>query len=196
MSIVDATHLADAKRYPRAWDKITAIVLHQTGCVMGERYARFIHGAPHYFVTRRGVVIQIHPLDVMTGHANGLNPGGVGIEIDGMFCGVEGDASTFWRPKGSKAIPMHPTPQQVDAALELCRWIVRDVRQHGGKVKHILAHRQSSGTRRSDPGSEIWQMVAMPIMLELGLDDGGDGFKTGSGRAIPREWDARRNAKY
>lgn len=197
MPITDMTAHATAKRRRRSWQSTTAIVLHQTACEMGESPSRFVGSAAHFFVTRKGKIIQIHPIDSLTWHSNATSVGGVGIEIDGHYAGVEGDLRTYWHPTDSpERTPLHPSPAQIASSLELVRYIVHEVAAHGGQIEHVLAHRQSSATRRSDPGSEIWQAVAMPIMLELGLDDGGDGWKVGSGRAIPREWDSRRTSKY
>jgi N-acetyl-anhydromuramyl-L-alanine amidase AmpD len=194
---IDVTAMATARRWARPWTRCTAIVLHQTACLLGERPERFVSSAAHFFVLRSGTVVQVHPIDARTACSSALNYGGIAVEVDGHFEGVLGDVSTYWRPASSPTRqPMRPTPAQLVAALELGRWIVGEVAAHGGQVRHVLAHRQGSATRRSDPGSEIWQGVALPLQAELGLDDGGEGFAAGGGLPIPHEWDPRRAAKY
>ena len=58
----------------------------------------------------------------------------------------------------------------------------------GGKIKYIGAHRQSYGVKESDPGSLIWQLVALPMMEELGLSEAPT-LERGS--PIPEAWDPR-----
>src|SRR4029079_913327 len=55
-------------------------------------------------------------------------------------------------------------------------------------LKTILAHRQSSGTRDNDPGPDIWFHVGQWAVDNLGLKDGGPGFKVGSGNPILDDW--------
>jgi len=56
----------------------------------------------------------------------------------------------------------------------------------------LLAHRQASSSRQNDPGYQPWQEIAIPMMRELGLSDGGPGFKVDRGRPIPVDWDPTR----
>jgi peptidoglycan hydrolase-like protein with peptidoglycan-binding domain len=55
-------------------------------------------------------------------------------------------------------------------------------------LTHILAHRQSSGQRENDPGPDIWYHVGQWAVDNLGLKDGGPGFKVGTGNPIPDLW--------
>jgi hypothetical protein len=56
-------------------------------------------------------------------------------------------------------------------------------------LTHILAHRQSSDSRTNDPGPEIWYGVGQWAVENLGLKDGGPGYKHSAGGApIPDEW--------
>jgi hypothetical protein len=71
------------------------------------------------------------------------------------------------------------------------RWIKDVVEGHGGKLELLVAHRQSSGERQADPGSALWKGVALPLHAELGLTDGGIGFKLDTGLGIPESWDPR-----
>ncbi len=182
----------------RAWGAITGITLHQTACVLGERPQRWETVGAHAGVTRGGQVIWMHDFNQLVIHGNGFNAKTVGIEMDGEYAGVEGELRTFWRPKDEPdRKPQTPTPQLISAAKATVRWICEAVARHGGAVKVLVAHRQASEQRQSDPGSALWKAVAMPLHEELGLDDGGPGFKIGSGYAIPEKWDpSRTGVKY
>jgi N-acetyl-anhydromuramyl-L-alanine amidase AmpD len=173
----------------RTWKEVTGITLHQTACVLGEKPERWANCGAHLGITRQGKVIWIHDFDIAVVHANGFNAQTVGIEMDGTYAGIEGNDRTFWRPpEAPNRKPQSPTPELVEAAKQTVRWIVDEVARHEGKVKVLVAHRQSSGTRQSDPGSALWQAVALPLHAELGLTDGGKGFTVGKGMPIPEAW--------
>lgn len=177
----------------RTWDKVTGICLHQTATLLGERPNRWARLGAHIGVTRSGKIIWVHDFDKIMYHGNGWNKQTVGIEIDGRYPGVKGNLKTFWKPKSKPNTKPTPLSQEtVEASQEVIRWICEFVKRHGGRVKFLVAHRQSSGTRRSDPGSEIWQDIAISMQRVLKLEDGGPGFKIGKGRPIPEEW----NPKY
>jgi hypothetical protein len=182
----------------RAWTKITGITLHQTACVLGEKPARWGTVGAHIGITRAGKVIWMHDFDRVVIHGNGFNSSTIGIEMDGTYAGVEGDDKTFWLPKDDpKRKAQSPTPELIKAAKATVRWICGEVERHGGDVQMLVAHRQASKDRQSDPGSALWQNVAMPLHTELGLNDGGPGYKIGDGFAIPERWDpSRSGVKY
>lgn len=178
---------------PRPWSQITAIVLHQTACTLGERVQRW-HSVPiHMGVTKQGRILHLNDFCHNLPHANGFNSRSVGIEIDGSYCGIEGDTKTWWA--GGQSSPDVLSAVTYSAARAAVQWIVDEVAHYGGKVTHILAHRQSSKDRVSDPGSAIWQQVGVWAQHSLGLSDGGEGYQQG-GSPIPSAWDARRLARY
>ena len=179
----------------RSWSQITAIVLHQTACQLGEDPKRWFGVPVHVGVTRQGQVLYLNEFTWNLPHANGFNSRSVGIEIDGTYEGIEGDISTWWPSPGYKS-PMKPTQELLASAREAVRWICSMTAKNGGKITHILSHRQSSADRASDPGSRIWQEVGLWAQRELGLSDGGDSFTVGEGRPIPRQWDSSKQAKY
>lgn len=182
----------------RTWGQVTGICLHQTACVLGENPPRWDTVGCHVGVTRSGKVIWLHDFDKLVVHGNRWNTGTIGIEIDGMYEGVEGDIKTFWRPKDQPNLqPQRPTEVQLRAVRDLVRWLHRQVAKNGGKVTALVAHRQASENRRNDPGSRIWKDVALPMSEELGLSDGGAGFKLSNGYPIPEVWDPKRKGyKY
>jgi N-acetyl-anhydromuramyl-L-alanine amidase AmpD len=177
----------------RSWRKITGICLHQTACVLGERDARWDTVGAHIGITRSGRVLWLHDLDVVVWHGNAWNAQTVGIEIDGLYEGVLGRPSTLWDDPDTagREQPTPLTDASAVAAQETIRWLCSVVAQHGGDIKALVAHRQASKSRRNDPGSDIWQRVALPLHAELGLTDGGAGFEIG-GYPVPVEWDPSR----
>lgn len=182
----------------RDWSKVTGICLHQTACVLGERPVRWDTVGCHAGITRSGQIVWLHDFDKLVVHGNGWNAQTVGLEIDGMYEGIKGNIKTFWRPADEpNRKPQHLTPEARESVKEFIRFICEEVERHGGKIKVIVAHRQSSKNRQSDPGSQIWQEIALEMMKELGLSDGGPGFKIGTGYAIPEAWDSsRKGIKY
>lgn len=182
----------------RQWKQVTGVTLHQTACVLGERPQRWATVGAHFGVTRAGQVIWMHDFEKIVWHGNGFNGRTIGIEMDGTYAGVEGDDHTFWRPKdepGRKA--QTPTSDLVEAAKATVRWICQEVVRHGGRIEQLVAHRQASNQRQSDPGSALWRQVALPLHAELGLNDGGPGFTVGDGYPIPEKWDPSRvGVKY
>lgn len=178
---------------PRPWKQITGICLHQTACSMGERPERYDTLGAHFAVLRSGRVVWVHDMEQVVWHGNGWNAGTVGIEIDGLYEGVQGDPHTIWDDPSTKVheVGQRATPDAIEATKALCRWICGVVAKNGGEIKALVAHRQASEDRRDDPGSELWQAIALPLHAELGLTDGGVGFKLGTGYAIPESWDPR-----
>lgn len=183
---------------PRMWKSVTGVCLHQTACLLGERPARWDTVGAHVGVTRSGKVIHLHDFNRVVWHGNGWNNGTVGIEIDGLYAGVEGDPKTVWDDPStpSREQGMTLTPETIIAARAAVRWICYEVERNGGKVKALVAHRQASENRRNDPGSAIWKEIALPLKDELALSSGGNGFTLGKGYPIPHEWDPNSGYKY
>ena len=178
----------------RSWKKVTGVCLHQTACVLGERPARYDTVGAHICITRAGKVIWLHDFDRVVVHGHGWNAQTIGIEIDGLYAGVEGDPKTVWDDPSTpgKEKGQGLTQAATDATKQTLRWIDDVVTEKGGDFKALVAHRQSSDTRRNDPGSAIWKAIALPMSTELGLNDGGAGFKLNDGYPIPEAWDPRR----
>lgn len=161
----------------RSWTKISGITLHQCGCDFGnEKPGRWDTLSAHVGASREGNVFWVHDLEHIIWHGNELNGFTVGVECEGLYPGLAGQPGQT------------VTPELVKAAREAIHWIVQLVAAHGGKVEHLFAHRQTAGSRRADPGEEIWKQVALPVMAEIGLTDGGPRFKIDNGRVIPEAW--------
>ncbi len=185
---------------PRPWTEVKGITLHQTACNLGERVERYDTIGSHFAVLRSGRILRMCDENRIVYHGNGWNAQCVGIEVDGLYAGIEDDPDTAldeamrttWDDPSTptREKPQQVTPQAMRATRELVRWICWNVYRHGGAVHVLGAHRQASLNRRNDPGEGIWRAVALPLHVELGLEDGGVGFKIG-GYAIPEAWDSR-----
>src|SRR5262245_9779977 len=113
----------------RKWSEVTGICLHQTACMLGERPARYDGVGAHIAITRTGQVIWLHSFDRRVVHGNGWNDRTVGIEIDGLYAGVEGDPQTVWDDPStpSREKGMELTLDTVAAARQTIRWICDEV---------------------------------------------------------------------
>jgi hypothetical protein len=90
----------------------------------------------------------------------------------------------MWKKKEPTPI----TDGVIEAAREGVRIFLEEATSWGADIRYILAHRQYSGTRRSDPGELLWKAVALDYAVAvLGLKTLPN-LRDGSGRTIPREW--------
>lgn len=173
----------------RPWSSVRGVTLHQTSCYMSEHAERYFHTGAHAVVTPLGHTFILSCPTWRLIHGDAFNSYDVGLEMMGAYEGIAGKPSTFW--KGANCHPMTPTPELVEAAKAVVRYWARLVAANGGKLRFIHAHRQGSPTRQSDPGSALWQAVALPLQEELGLTAGPVGWATNGGRPIPEAWDPR-----
>jgi len=197
---------------------ITHVVFHQTAVEFGVSARqiaasggdrtlalarRALDVACHVFASRQGFYVKTHPLVDYIQHGNGYNAFSLGMEIDGRYAGLEDDPATVAREDLNttwKGDPTELTEQTIRAACAALQYLVIEGRKQGMPLTHVVAHRQSSPTRRSDPGQAIWQEVVLGYAeSELGLQVDLDDFLThrkGPGRAIPHQWDSRSHARY
>jgi peptidoglycan hydrolase-like protein with peptidoglycan-binding domain len=198
----------------RSLAAIKGVTLHQTATVLGETPSRWHNVACHIAITRTGKIVYNNDFAKIVWHGNGFNATTIGIEIDGHFAGLESldpktgvwtpDLSTYWRPASDPdRKPLSVTAAQVEACKQVIRWIHRLVGSAGGRLTHVLAHRQSSPSRIGDPGERIWRLVAEPLLEELSLTDGGPDFwildsKGRPGKPLPEPWapTRHRGVKY
>lgn len=189
----------------RAPKDITTIVVHQTACVFGpleqpdKRHVRALGVACHALAFNDGVVALPNPLPWYVWHGNEFNPVSLGLEIEGHFPGLPDDPSTPRREDiatvwGGKATPL--TATLVEASCAALDYLVAKGRELGMPIEFIAAHRQSSDTRRSDPGWEIWRTVVLEYAVpKLGLKTL-PSYAIGNGRPIPKEWDPHGVGRY
>lgn len=178
--IVDRTALTPkskrvGKRDPKT---VYALVLHQMAFSRGSNPKRYDTVTAHYAILPDGTILQLHPVDAYLNASNGFNARSVAVEFAGNFPSTRGRC---WRPETYGCHKV--TPAQIEAGRYLIQHLVRQI-----GLTHVLAHRQSSGSRENDPGPDLWYHVGQWAIDNLGLKDGGAGFKVGSGHPIPAEW--------
>lgn len=187
--------------------KVTGVTLHQTACLFGkapdqpDRFHRALNVHAHVTAFGREQVVAVaYPLLAYVYHGNGFNSEDVGLETEGRFPGLLDDPATVEREDllsswGGKADPV--SAADVETVCFALRWIVGELRALGATPRYLHAHRQSSGTRRSDPGQGLWTPVVNFARKELGLvtqnertliahDKQG---RPSPGRPIPKQWD-------
>ena len=194
---LDLTAMASTgwKKCDRPWSQISGVTLHQTGCPYPSAPSRWYGLKAHYGITYEGGIYRIRKETDFGWHAQQLSKTDIGIEIAGFFCGIEEDLKT--RPGGPKDWAVQSvTDRQIEAVKDLMRYLAQLLLVNGSALRFCHAHRQATDDRQPDPGSKVWQEIALPMMAELRLSDGGDGWTIGRGMKIPHEWDERRSAKY
>jgi len=141
---------------------------------------------------RAGYFVAAHPLRAYVNHGNRFNASSLGLEIDGRYPGLMDDPETAAREDLRTTWGGEPTTltdETVRAACAALGWLVTEGRAEGMPIEYVVAHRQSSDTRRSDPGEEIWRRVVLDFAVaELGLTPIRDS-KWREGSPIPIEWD-------
>jgi hypothetical protein len=180
--IIDLTGKADksVRKGSRDPKTVYALVLHQMACCFKPKnpLSRFLSLKAHFAILADGRILQLHPISALIWASNGFNRRSVAVEFAGNFPNT---ADKWW--KGDTYGRNRLTQAQVDAGRYLVRYLMRTM-----GLTHVLAHRQSSGTRENDPGPDIWYHVGQWAVGKLGLKDGGSGFKIGSGNPIPDAW--------
>jgi len=144
---------------------------------------RALRVACHAMSFHDGFVSMTNPLTWYVYHGNGFNATELGLEIDGNYPGLIGGQT--WNKKAAT----NTTDTSIRAAQVALRQLVEDGREMGMPIEFIHAHRQSSATRRSDPGEELWNRVVLDFAVPvLGLKTE-PGHTLRKGRPIPLEWD-------
>jgi hypothetical protein len=180
--IIDLTAQSDKtiRKGARDLKKIHALVLHQMACCFQrkEPLRGYLKLKAHFAILPDGRILKVHPVEQLIWASNGFNAGSVAVEFAGNFPNVKGK---WW--EGDKYGRNRVTPAQIEAGRRLVRHLVRTI-----GLRTVLAHRQSSASRENDPGPDIWFGVGQWAVDNLGLKDGGPGFKVGDGNPIPDVW--------
>lgn len=178
--IEDRTHLSpeDKRKGQRKPGSVYALVLHQMAFSRGNDPRKYDRVTAHFTILPDGKITQLHPVSSLLWASNGFNKGSVAVEFAGNFPNTRGRC---WQAARYGCHRL--TPAQIEAGRYLIRYLMRTM-----GLTHVLAHRQSSGTRENDPGPDIWYHVGQWAIDTLGLKDGGPGFKVGSGKPIPTDW--------
>ncbi len=190
--------LLKGRKTPRNPESVHTIVLHQTAITFGatkkliERYGskeaarrtRFHNVACHVAALTTGEVLYVNRLPAYVWHANVANRFSVGIEVEGLYAGVEGRASTIWRGRA----PTKRSEATIDAARRAVQFTLEEGLRLGMPLRWIMPHRCYAKGRRADPGEMLWKEVALWAVDNLGLRARYDVAQNG-GRPIPLEWD-------
>ena len=198
------------RRVPTIIDGIT---IHQTGIRFGvnDRQIKKANGDERLAFSQRAKKVACHalafdgfytktyPLEWYIYHGNGLNRKTLGLEIDGLYSGLRDDPTTveredletIWEGTATKL-----TDSRIKAARAALRYLVEEGRKLGMPIKYVYAHRQSSSTRRSDPGEELWRKIVLEYGVPVLDLQTRPGFTTGMGRPIPDPWDPDGRGPY
>ena len=180
--IIDLTAQADKSVRKGARDpkKVKALVLHQMACCFKRKdpLKSYLSLKAHFAILPDGKILQMHPVTELIWASNGFNSGSVAVEFAGNFPDIKGK---WWQ--GDKFGRDRATAAQIDAGRRLIRYLVSTI-----GLRTVLAHRQSSSQRENDPGPDIWYHVGQWAVDNLGLEDGGPGFKVDDGNPIPDSW--------
>jgi hypothetical protein len=178
---------ADLERVAKLRPLPDTICLHQLSALnLKQGIARWRHKEYHWVIELEDATAYLmHDLDKWTWHAGDMNKRSVGIGVEGYYAGIEGDPSTLWRPKGhDDRVPRQFHIGLAVALIMAVKATIDMVAANGGEIKYIGAHRQSSDSRRSDPGSAIWKVARM-CMDEFGLQEAAT---MDPGMDIPDAW--------
>jgi hypothetical protein len=186
---------------------IRGIVLHQTACTYGVSqqqinaaggdkelalHRRSLNVACHVMAFRDGVTVINNEFERYIYSANGQNAESVSVETEGNYPGLTDEPEkTTWNPP-----PNVVTDEVVLAARASMHYLVQEARKLGAPLEFVWAHRQSSASRRADPGQELWERVVLQYAVPvLGLKTE-CGRTWGDGRPIPIEWDPDGVGRY
>jgi hypothetical protein len=192
---------------------VDGIVLHQTAIEYGasDRQIRLADGDEQLAIARRAKGIACHacsfegyytktyPLSWYIYHGNALNRTTLGLEIEGRYPGLLDDPRTIRREDLKTLWKGEATPFSTDrlnAAKAALHYLVKEGRALGMPIQYVYAHRQAKSNRRSDPGEELWQKLAVEYgVAVLGLETR-PSYTIGTGRPIPPAWDSRGIGTY
>lgn len=170
----------------RGLENTTAAVLHQTDFFGWKDSNPLWPKVRSHFVVRQDGRVQINydPEVRMTTGSNAANKFAVTIEHEGNFANANGN---FYKPEkfGKSYLKEHP------AQVEASRRLLAALKAMAPNMTAVFAHRQWADQDRSNcPGPEIWQAIGEWAKKNLGLTDGGPGWKYDPGQAIPDSWRA------
>lgn len=175
----------DGRVIKRDSSKITGICIHQTACIFGplanpaKRHERALSIPVHAVAFRDGFGAITYPPLWHLHAANAWNATTVSLEIEGHYGGLARTRGDF----------DELDELTIETAKQTLEALYVHARGAGCPIKYIVAHRQSSATRRSDPGEAIWRAVVLDhAVAKLGLQTRPHAV-VGDGRPIPLSWD-------
>lgn len=181
---------------------IDTIVVHQAAVMFGPgrqdlkrasgdrdvaRVYRVARSVPaHAVALTSGDVVLGKPLAMFLHHANAANGRSLGIEVEGKYAGRHDDG------RGDVNELTAATAQR---ALEV---LFNEGRAAGCPLRYLVAHRQTSRSRRADPGEGLWRAFEEEA-ARLGLETRINWTRKSrgrSGRPIPVDWSPAATARY
>lgn len=158
----------------------------------------------HALFDTDGTILLLHNFKFYLWTANAFNPDCISIEVMGNFEGVQGSGRWY---KGDKFGRARPTREQLIRCRQFTLWLLdpeqgppdeelpkpllewrQGCREHGNPLKWDNTHRESSGNRQADCGSELWYHVVEWAFASTKLVQGP---RKGKGMAIPSSWRAK-----
>lgn len=194
--IVDVRNQVECSEKHLKWkvkpENIDTLCLHQMACKGPGPWTRWKKLGAHWCVTAENPkAYWMHDFTKRLPTSHGYNARSIGFEIEGYYSGIGVEEKYFWKPKSKpNRKPMVPSQQMANAIIAGCEasmWWVQHIGK--GQIKYIAAHRGSFGTKRSDPGSLLWQAVAIPLMAKYPWLK--EAPLLGTGKPIPEAWDPR-----
>jgi N-acetyl-anhydromuramyl-L-alanine amidase AmpD len=160
--------------------QIDTVVLHQTSFNRGSVPDNYLTVHAHFVVLPDGTIVQLHPIETYLVASSAFNDDAISVEIVGNFPDERG---VYWEPQANGRSVL--SPQQISGACDLVRYL-----RNTYVISFVFAHRQGEleNLRGNCPGPDIWYNVGQWAVDNLGMDDGGKGYKELNGSPIPDSW--------
>ena len=160
--------------------QIDTVVLHQTSFSRGSAPDNYLTVHAHYVVLPNGTIVQLHPIDAYLVASSAFNDDAISVEVVGNFPDERG---TYWSPNENGRSVL--SAQQIDGGRDLVKYLNQTY-----SISFVFAHRQgeAENLRGNCPGPDIWYNIGEWAVGELGMSDGGKGYKEGNGSPIPDSW--------
>jgi hypothetical protein len=160
--------------------QIDTVVLHQTSFNRGNVPDNYLSVHAHYVVLPDGTIVQLHPIESYLVASSAFNDDAIAVEFVGNFPDEHGH---YW--KGDEYGRSVLSNLQIGGGRDLVRYLNET---YG--ISFVFAHRQGEAAdlRGNCPGPDIWYNVGEWATAQLGMSDGGSGYKEGKGSPIPDSW--------
>jgi hypothetical protein len=157
--------------------QIDTAVLHQTSFSRGNLPDNYLSVHAHFVVLPDGSIAQLHPVEAYLVASSAFNEDAISVEVVGNFPDERGH---YW--EGAKYGRSLLSQQQIDGGCDLLRCL-----KETNGISFVFAHRQGEAAdlRGNCPGPDVWYNMGEWAVRELGMDDGGKGYKEGNGSPIP-----------
>lgn len=165
----------------REAQKVTGVVLHQTGFARKGSLSVYDGITAHFVVAPDGQTSQLHPIERVLFAANEFNRHTVSIEFVGNFPSAR---DRWW----SKFPANYLSRRQVESG----RALLRHLKENYPQLLQVHGHIQSKGNARSnDPGPDVWRTVGMYAIESLGYREDLKIHEAYEGLPIPDSWRER-----